>query len=1074
LFSSRVGGPAGRRRTFRRSAWATVSVIAVAALCVVSAAGAANNPKSPRDVVDGSFTPALVPPGLSQQPATVVVQLAGDPVTVADAKSATKFDKSQWDGKRAELRSQQAPVEDQIRSLGGRVLASYQLAYNGIKVSIPAGKAAALGSIAGVTSVRPLQVSYPDNTRGVPLIGGPQVWDGLTGLHGEGMKIGIIDTGIDYTHADFGGPGDPLAYDSAFATDKLPANPALFGPLAAKVKGGIDLVGDAYDAGGTAAQQTPNPDLNPLDCNEHGTHVAGTAAGFGVRSDGSTYTGPYNATTISSPSNTWNVGPGVAPKADLYAIRVFGCDGSTNVVVDAIEWAVANDMDVINMSLGSPFGSADSPDAVAATNAARDGVIVIASAGNSGPNAYMSGAPAAAEGALSVAASDPMETFSGASLTMSSGTVGLSQSNNATWASGLSGGIFVVQPNPTNPDDGSSDVGPVGLGCSPDDYTGASGKIVITMRGNCARVDRAVLGENADAAAVVLLNNGPGYPPIEGDIPNPATGVAVAIPFFGALVSDTAKFTSATGSGTLMHNSSVANPLYKAIAGFSSGGPRTGDSGLKPNVTAPGVSIVSAGMGTGTGAFTLSGTSMAAPHTTGMAALVKQAHPTWRKVKYWQAAIANTSDPGMVSDYSTRLGGTGLIQALPATRTQVVALGSGSDDNHEEGHGGNAQAPSLNFGYAETNRDYSQRQVIQLRNFSNASVTFSVADALDQGLDHSVSFDQSTVTVGPRGTRDVSVRLTVPLASFGGGSGASLPGFEPFTDAAGLVTFTPVGGSNNGVTLRVPYYLVPQAVSNVQTRADVSRLARTGAGTATTTNRGGAIGSFADWYAWGISDKRDRGVGSNDIRAVGVQSFAPASNTMVFAISTYHRWSNAAMNEFDVLIDTTGDGVEDFVVLGFDIGAITTGSFDGRMGSYTINLTTGATVGGSFVAGSPTDSSTIELVTRPTRLGLSPAHPRFTYWVQSFGLTDETSDLTEMKASFNAFAPAVNNGMFDVLGSNGSATEALTLNAAEQAITPALGWMVISQENPSVAGDGGGTTEAQLIGLKGDNGGGNH
>ena len=161
-------------------------------------------------------------------------------------------------------------------------------------------------------------------------------------------------------------------------------------PAAPRVKGGIDLVGDSYNADPDSAtyQPIPHPDPNPLDCVHtsgsvgHGSHVAGTAAGSGVLANGTTYTGPYNATTISG--NSWTVGPGVAPKADLYAVRVFGCDGSTDVTVDAIEWAVDNDMDVINMSLGSSFGTKDDPSAVATTNAAKAGVVVVTSAGNSG------------------------------------------------------------------------------------------------------------------------------------------------------------------------------------------------------------------------------------------------------------------------------------------------------------------------------------------------------------------------------------------------------------------------------------------------------------------------------------------------------------------------------------------------------------------------------------------------------------------------------------------------------------------------------------------------------------------
>ena len=167
----------------------------------------------------------------------------------------------------------------------------------------------------------------------------------------------------------------------------------------------------------TSRSRTRTP--NPLDCNGHGTHVAGTAAGFGVLPTAR----PTPARTTPRPiSRThWIVGPGVAPKADLYAIRVFGCEGSTDVVVDAIEWAVDHDMDVINMSLGSPFGGADEPDAVAADNAAKAGVIVVASAGNAGPNPYITGSPASGTGAISVAASDPTPSFPGANVALSTG-----------------------------------------------------------------------------------------------------------------------------------------------------------------------------------------------------------------------------------------------------------------------------------------------------------------------------------------------------------------------------------------------------------------------------------------------------------------------------------------------------------------------------------------------------------------------------------------------------------------------------------------------------------------------------
>ena len=226
------------------------------------------------------------------------------------------------------------------------------------------------------------------------------------------MKVAIIDTGLDYYHADFGGSGDPTDY-----TNADPTTLADGGFPTAKVAGGYDFAGDGYDATGENGSVTPVPDPDPLDCGPagggdgHGTHVAGTAAGEGVLADGSTFTGPYNASTIAG--HSWKVGPGVAPQATLYSFKVFGCQGSTDLTVDAINAAVAAGVDVINMSLGSPLGepSPDDPSSVASDNAVKAGVVVIASAGNSGPNAYVHGSPAAATGVISAAALDALPTF---------------------------------------------------------------------------------------------------------------------------------------------------------------------------------------------------------------------------------------------------------------------------------------------------------------------------------------------------------------------------------------------------------------------------------------------------------------------------------------------------------------------------------------------------------------------------------------------------------------------------------------------------------------------------------------
>jgi subtilisin family serine protease len=199
---------------------------------------------------------------------------------------------------------------------------------------------------------------YEVNTASsVPFIGAPNVWGGIAAADGTGVRIGIIDTGIDYTHADFGGSGLVSDYIS---NNRTIIEAGTF--PTAKVVGGYDFVGDAYNAGSTNSD-TPVPDPDPLDCAGHGSHVAGIAAGLGVLINGATYNGPY---TNGRDFTQFKIGPGVAPRALLYALKVFGCSGSVDdsVLLQAVEWAADpnNDtnfvdrLDAVNLSIGSFFG----------------------------------------------------------------------------------------------------------------------------------------------------------------------------------------------------------------------------------------------------------------------------------------------------------------------------------------------------------------------------------------------------------------------------------------------------------------------------------------------------------------------------------------------------------------------------------------------------------------------------------------------------------------------------------------------------------------------------------------------
>ena len=1016
-------------------------------------------------VVDsgGLITPMWTPVGLNTQPVNVVVQLAGDPVAVQQGNAGRKLSKAEKDQIKGQLKGAQDSLRGNIASVGGTVVAQYQSAYNGIKVRIAANKVDQLATLPGVVAVRPLQLMQPDNTNGIPLIGAPGVWQSL-GFHGEHVKVAVIDTGIDYTHANFNGPGHASDYAAAHAAETAPANPALFGPGAPRVKGGTDLVGDSYDADPNSAtyQPVPHPDPNPLDCNGHGSHVAGTAAGSGVLDNGTGYTGPYNATTVSS--HNWTIGPGVAPAADIYSIRVFGCNGSTDVTVDAIEWAVDHDMDVINMSLGSPFGSADDPSAQATTNAVKAGIVVATSAGNNGLNQYIVGSPSTADGAISVAAIDGTQSFPGVSITLPDFTI-----NNAINANGYQFSGPVTYSVKVIKNDTTTATRDESLGCSIADFTGPTlaplppNTIAVVNRGVCARVAKAIFGQQAGAAAVVMVNTDGTLPPFEGKItsnPDDGTPYNVTIPFLGvagpptSATSDGGKLRAeADGTPATVTPKLITNPNFEKFASFSSGGPRSGDSGLKPDLSAPGVSVLSTASGTGNGGEILSGTSMASPHVAGSAALTRQAHPTW-SAQDIKAAMVNTGLPSMVVGYRTSSGGTGLVQPGKSTLSQVVARANDG-----------SYTVSANFGYQELASDFSGTKAIKLINNGSTAANFNVAVANAAGRPHTVSFDQTAVSVPANSSAVVTMTLQVPVATAGNADAAGLS----FREVAGLVQFTPASATDNaGVTLRVPYYLVPRAQSDISTT--LGKLSGTDPSTvATVTNKHGAIPASADFYAWGLQGQKVKGGKStNDIRAVGAQSFDwdGTQNLLVFAVNTYSRWSSPSSNEFDIGVDVDGDGIDDYIVVGADQGAVQTGTFNGVMGTFVFSTrSAGATI--NFLATAPTDRSIAELAVLTSQLCrtgepcLSAANPRITYHATGFDVVNGGGIDVPGVGKFNVWSSSVSTGGFAVVSPGGSdASNAIAVNSAEFALTPALGLMVVTLDNAS------GEPEAQLIDLK--------
>jgi minor extracellular serine protease Vpr len=968
---------------------------------------------------------------LSDQPVAALVGDAAD-----NGKTATKADRDTW---RSQIKTNQTPVVDAVRKNGGVVVSQVQDAYDGVHARISAGSVSTIEALPGVVGVHLVPTYKPALTESVPYVGVPGAWS-ATGQTGAGVKIAVIDTGVDFYHADFGGSGSTADYAYGLAHDTTApafnADGTTQAFPSAKIPVGWDLVGDAYDASAPAGSPAtiPHPDANPLDCNSHGTHTASTIAGFGELSDGSTYHGPY---TPAAYSTDFKIGPGVAPLAQLYIYRVFGCNGSTDVVTEAINRAVQDGVDVISMSLGSDFGTADSPDAVAADNASRAGVVVVAASGNDGPSAYMTSTPASSSRTISVAALDSNASFPGATIQLGSGDLSALNANNGPLP--VTGKLDVLMSG-----------GIISLGCSASDYTGiGAGDIVVTARGVCPRVDRASLGQAAGASAVIMVNSGAGLPPFEGPIPG------VHIPFIGVLESDGPALVAANGSTvTIVSAGMMANPTYQQLADFTSFGPRFGDSAPKPDITAPGVSIVAAGMGTGNDVLVASGTSMATPHIAGIAALVLAANPKW-SVDEVKAAIMSTSDDtaARIVGYDPVGAGSGVAQAQRATTTAAIALTRDHLD-------------SLSFGYVSLDGSFSDVQSFTIENKSAKSITYDLASSFVGGsAGAKVKVAPSKITVPASQARDVAVTLSLSSSA-----AAALPTADTFGGVGpggvltveGLVTATPTASGTGVYPLHVPFLLVPRGESSVAAGPPSPYKLAGGVATSSVSlkNKGIHDGT-ADVYAWGISDK-DRTKGIASIRAVGVQSLpgdacggAASDACLNFAINGWHQWSNAAAAEYDIAIDTNGDGAPEFFVVGVDLGAITTGAFNGIEASFTFDAA--GNLYRIFYADAPMNGSVIELPAFASDMGITSGAPTFAYSIVGVDLITGNVDAVAATAAFNAFNPSVSNGQFASLAAGASATLPISVNVSLQTATPALGWMVVSLDNPN------GAAQAALI-----------
>ncbi len=821
----------------------------------------------------------------------------------------------------AQIERQQQQLLPRLASVNASTIYRTQRVYNGIAVSVDAARLAEIARMPGVKAIHPLVTKTLDNTGSVPLVKAPDVWRGKNAraATGTGIKVGIIDTGIDYVHTNFGGNGDYTGITDAGAPR-----------FNAKVVGGYDFVGDAYNADPSSAtySPTPVPDNNPMDCNGHGTHVAGTAAGYGVNKNGTTYTGRYNGSTNFS---QFSIGPGVAPQANLYGLRVFGCDGSTDVTDVAIEWAVdpngdgnfSDKLDVINMSLGSGYGSDYDSTVVASEMATAAGVIVVASAGNDGDVYYATGSPASGNSVISVASTRQPDTVYDAFRT-NPAVGGKTEhpaffSVNYDWANSapVSGKLVYIAGD--------------GVGCSaftPEQTAVISGNVLLLdwsdgFCGSGARGGRIVaaggvgfiIADNSDVFDLLLSGS-----PV---IPAVSTSKAVG----AALKANLNKNIVVTFDNALASSQVVSDPsLNDTLSDFSSRGPNRANK-LKPDVAAPGDSIFSAATGTGTRGQTLSGTSMAAPHVAGGMALLKQVHPTWT-VAQLKALVMNTALTDVKNDDKSlnidpARAGTGRMDLDRATNSNYIAYDST-----------NAAGVSASFGLLELTGKATVTRQITLENLGTSPKTFNVSfvNATNTpGVTFSVS--PSRVTVGNRGKVNVTLTMTADPALLQNvfqptvGSDDGLRAY--LTDASGYVSFR---DTSNRPALRVTAHAIPVAVSEMSgtlssaidgaTAPVNTTIALSGTGLLGTDVPTETLSIATAFELQGTSPRMmatDTVTDYADLQAFGVSEgtspiFGEVENRLYFGVATYGEWQTPGQVEFDVSFDTNRDGKVDYIL----------------------------------------------------------------------------------------------------------------------------------------------------------------
>lgn len=808
-----------------------------------------------------------------------------------------------------QLGQKQTALMNQIAGLGGREIARLSKASNALIVRISASRLQALNAMPNVASVRPV-MNYRRTLSSVNAI------IGATALHnssitGAGRTIAILDSGIDYTHRNFGGPGTVAAYRAAYGLSADdPKNQTTDGLFpTAKVVGGFDFVGEQWPAAGL------QPDPDPIDFEGHGTHVADIAAGRSA--DGRH--------------------KGVAPGASLLAVKVCSaistsCSGiaalmGLDFAIDPnVDGNLSDAADVVNMSLGLAYGQREDDLVEAVKLVTRLGVVVVVAAGNDGDRPYIVGSPSVAPSAISVAETQVSSAFKIPLVIAAPPAIAGTYGNTETLSWAPVGAGFVSQPA-TYVGRGCP-AGSIEAGEPADPYlANPAGKVALIDRGACdisAKVDRAA---KAGAVGVLIGLIAP------GDAVSFSKGLGdTFVPSLVIRLDEANLIKTQLNAGRTVLVS--VSDLYKislggSIYSASSRGPGYSYASIKPDIGAPGASV-SAIAGTGNREDAFSGTSGASPVVAGSAALLLQVCPACSPTEI-KAKLMNTAETNILINPATQPGVAAPITRIGGGEVRINRAAAGKTAAWDAG---DPESVSLAFGTYRINAARTYKKKIVIRNYAAAARTYAISTNFRYAADTNGAVSLSTppsVSVPANSSATLTLSLTVnptllPEWSLNGG----LRGGDGFrlqdVEFDGYLTIADATD-----TVRLPWHFLPHKAAQVRPSATTVSLSSP---SFALTNIGGATTGFVDVFSLtGTSPQVPAAAlprtGDNyaivDLKAVGVRlvQIGPGEFGIQFAVNTYGERSHPNYpGSYEIYIDLDLDGNPEYIVFNQENGGV--------------------------------------------------------------------------------------------------------------------------------------------------------